>query len=177
MRVSKNRRLNKCRSQRIESLHPTQTKPLIEKPHVGLIHPSATLKLKELPCKNSIPASTTADIHWIQLALVLQVLADHLPFKGLPAQLTGKNKKSKNKPGDLSKNKRFALWGSLRKRTYLRPKPTEQNSQPAANEGERVNRVEWTSVRDPVHSSELLSSTNQPTSPGAAPSRQIQRSY
>ena len=40
-------------------------------------------------------ADLTADIHWIQLALVLQVLADHLPFKGLPAQLTGKNKKSK----------------------------------------------------------------------------------
>ena len=30
--------------------------------------------------------------------------------KERPAQLTEKNKKPKNKPGDLSQNKRFASW-------------------------------------------------------------------
>ena len=48
MRVSNHRRPTECQSQRIESLHPSKTKPLTGKPHLGLIHPSATLTLEEL---------------------------------------------------------------------------------------------------------------------------------
>ena len=52
-------------------------------------------------------ANLAADILWIQRAAVCQSLADHRPFKRTPAQLTEKNKKPKNKPGDLSQNKHF----------------------------------------------------------------------